>query len=193
MTPEDQLKERSGNSCELCGASSSLSVYVIPAESGVAADGSVYLCEKCQRQIERKEEPDANHWLCLKTCMWSEVPAVQVLSWRLLNRLKNETWASDALDMLYLDEDILAWAKASGDHLSSGEDAMHRDCNGALLQTGDTVTLIKSLDVKGSQINAKIGTVVKNIRTVSDNTEQIEGKIEGQQIVILTKYVRRQN
>lgn len=68
---------------------------------------------------------------------------------------------------------------------------MLRDCNGALLNTGDTITLIKSIDVKGSQINAKIGTVVKNIRIVADNTEQIEGKIEGQQIVILTKFVRK--
>jgi len=51
--------------------------------------------------------------------------------------------------------------------------------------------LTKSLDVKGSQINARIGTTVKNIKLVPDNTEQIEGKIEGQQIVILTKYVRK--
>jgi protein PhnA len=33
--------------------------------------------------------------------------------------------------------------------------------------------------------------VVKNIRLVADNTEQIEGKIEGQTIVILTKYLRK--
>jgi protein PhnA len=41
-------------------------------------------------------------------------------------------------------------------------------------------------------MNAKMGTVVKNIRLVEENTEQIEGKIEGQTIVILTKYVRKQ-
>lgn len=123
--------------------------------------------------------------------MWSETPAVQVVSWRILNRLKQESWAADALDMLYLDDETLEWAKASGDHIESEADDMHRDCNGALLQTGDTVTLIKSLDVKGSQINAKIGTVVKNIKIVADNTSQIEGKIEGQQIVILTKFVRK--
>ena len=38
-----------------------------------------------------------------------------------------------------------------------------------------------------------MGAVVKNIRVVEDNTEQIEGKIEGQLIVILTKYVRKQS
>ncbi|HEY1199872.1 MAG TPA: PhnA domain-containing protein, partial [Niastella sp.] len=36
-------------------------------------------------------------------------------------------------------------------------------------------------------------TVVKNIRLVEENTAQIEGRIEGQVIVILTKYVRRQS
>ena len=57
---------------------------------------------------------------------------------------------------------------------------------------GDNVVLTKSLDVKGSTVNAKVGTVVRNIRLVSGNTEQIEGRIEGQQIVILTKYLRKQ-
>jgi len=93
---------------------------------------------------------------------------------------------------MYLEDDNLTWAKATGDHLETETSEVHVDCNGAILNTGDTVTLIKSLDVKGSQINAKIGTVVKNIKLVSDNTDQIEGKIEGQQIVILTKFVRKQ-
>jgi protein PhnA len=69
---------------------------------------------------------------------------------------------------------------------------LHKDANGNLLQTGETIILTKSLDVKGTSMNAKMGTVVKNIRLVPENTEQIEGKIEGQVIVILTKYVRKQ-
>jgi protein PhnA len=109
----------------------------------------------------------------------------------MLNRLRGETWAMEALDLLYLDDDTLAWAKAAGDHENSSAVDLHRDCNGTILQTGDTIVLTKSLEVKGSQLNAKMGTAVKNIKLVSDNTEQIEGKIEGQQIVILTKYVRK--
>ena len=97
------------------------------------------------------------------------------------------------LDMMYLTDETLAWAKASGDHDNDDAVELHKDSNGALLQNGDTVILTKSLDVKGSTLNAKMGTVVKNIRLVEDNTEQIEGKIEGQVIVILTKYVRKQN
>ena len=63
-----------------------------------------------------------------------------------------------------------------------------RDCSG----DGDTVVLTKSLDVKGSTLNAKMGTAVRNIRLVPNNTEQIEGRVDGQLIVILTKYVKKQ-
>jgi len=125
--------------------------------------------------------------------MWSEVPAVQIVSWRMMNRFRNESWASENLDMMFLDEQNLAWAKATGDHETDGSVDLHKDCNGNLLQDGDIVVLIKSLDVKGSTLNAKLGTVVRNIRLVKNNTEQIEGRIESQQIVILTKYVRKQH
>ena len=111
----------------------------------------------------------------------------------MLSRLHNESWASDNLDMLYLDDKKLTWAKASGDHEADSTVELHEDAYGALLQNGDTVILTKSLDVKGSTLNARMGTVVRNIRLVEDNTEQIDGKIEGQTIVILTKYVRKQN
>ena len=113
------------------------------------------------------------------------------MAWRLLSRLSSESWAVDAKDMLYFDDETLAWAKATGDHENSSEIEFHKDSNGNLLQNGDSVVLIKSLDVKGSSLNAKLGTVVRNIRLVHDNTEQIEGKIEGQTIVILTKYLRK--
>jgi protein PhnA len=124
--------------------------------------------------------------------MWSEFPAVQVVSWRMLNRLRAESWAAEQLDLMYLDEERLAWAKATGDHENDASVDLHRDSNGAILQSGDSVVLTKSLDVKGSTLNAKMGTVLKNIRLVADNTEQIEGKIEGQTFVILTKFVRKQ-
>jgi protein PhnA len=151
------------------------------------------ICDKCRLQIEKKEELNGEHWRCLSESMWSEIAGVQVVSWRMLNRLRNESWAMDNLDMMYLDDDRLAWAKATNDHENDVTVELHKDCNGNTLQTGDTVVLIKSLDVKGSTLNAKMGTVVKNIRLVEENTEQIEGRIEGQVIVILTKYVRKQN
>jgi protein PhnA len=192
MKLEEQLQQRSGGNCELCNAEQPLKMYEVAPQTGSAADSTIMICGKCRAQIEKKEELDPAHWRVLTTSMWSEVPGVLVASWRMLQRLRGESWAADALDMLYLDDDMLAWAKASGDHESDAAVELHKDANGAVLHAGDTVVLTKSLDVKGSTLNAKMGTVVKNIRLVEGNTEQIEGKIEGQVIVILTKYVRKQ-
>lgn len=192
MKVEEQLVIRSGNACELCKSTDDLKLFEVPPQKGLSADTSIMICTKCLAQIDKKEELDSNHWKCLTESMWSEVPSVQVTAWRMLNRLRNESWASESLDMLYLTDENLAWAKTTGDHENDSHVDLHKDSNGHILQNGDSVVLIKSLDVKGSTLNAKMGTVVKNIRIVEDNTEQIEGRIEGQQIVILTKYVRKQ-
>lgn len=192
MKVEEQLAIRSEHKCELCKATDNLKLFEIPPQSGISADTCIFICPKCTAQIEKKEELDSNHWKCLTESMWSEVPAVQVTAWRMLNRLRNESWASESLDMLYLTDENLDWAKKTGDHENDASVDLHKDSNGHVLQNGDSVVLIKSLDVKGSTLNAKMGTVVKNIRVVEDNTEQIEGRVEGQQIVILTKYVRKQ-
>lgn len=192
MKVEEQLAIRSENKCELCKSADGLALYEVPPLNGLSADTAILVCPKCLAQIEKKEELDSKHWSCLTESMWSEVPAVQVTAWRMLNRLRNESWASESLDMLYLTDENLAWAKTTGDHENDASVDLHKDSNGHVLQNGDTVVLIKSLDVKGSTLTAKLGTVVKNIRIVEDNTEQIEGKVEGQQIVILTKYVRKQ-
>ncbi|RYZ23010.1 MAG: PhnA protein [Chitinophagaceae bacterium] len=192
MKLEDLLRDRSAGKCELCGGANGPQPFAVPPQDGADAGNTVMLCGKCRAQVDRKEELDPAHWRVLSDTMWSEVPGVQVLAWRMLNRLRNESWAADLLDMLYLDEERLAWAKATGDHENDGSVDLHRDANGNQLLEGDNVVLIKSLDVKGSTLTAKLGTVVRNIRLVPDNHEQIEGRVEGQQIVILTKYVRRQ-
>lgn len=192
MTLEEKLKDRSGNQCELCAATDKLNIYEVPPQTGGYEENNILICDKCLAQIEKKEELDGSHWGVLTTSMWSEVPGVQVVSWRMLNRLRNEAWAAESLDMMYLDDERLAWAKATGDHENDASVDLHKDANGAQLHEGDAVVLTKSLDVKGSTVNARVGTVVRNIHLVKDNTEQIEGRIEGQMIVILTKYVRRQ-
>ncbi|MDO8995762.1 MAG: PhnA domain-containing protein [Sediminibacterium sp.] len=191
MSLAKSIEARSQNQCELCAATTPLSLYEVPPVDRTTEENCIMICTKCLQQIEKKEALDSKHWDCLNTAMWSEVPGIQVVSWRMLNRLRNESWAADLLDMLYLDDDKLAWAKATGDHDNDGSVDLHLDCNGQQLFSGDSIVLTKSLDVKGTSLNAKMGTVVKNIRLVPDNTEQIEGKIEGQMIVILTKYVRK--
>lgn len=191
MSLEKQLQTRSGNKCELCTAEGNLSVYEVPPTSNANADNSILVCKTCLDQIEKTEQINPEHWKVLTETMWNEFAPVQVVAWRMLSRLRNEGWAADSLDILYLADETLEWAKKTGDHEQDGTVEFHQDSNGARLLEGDTVVLIKTLDVKGSTISAKLGTVVKNIRLVHNNTEQIEGKVEGQTIVILTKYLRK--
>lgn len=149
------------------------------------------LCSICAAQLHREQAMDANHWRCLNDSMWSEVPAVQVLAWRLLKRLHAESWARDLSDMLYLDEATMVWAAAVSDEAVEEASVKHVDSNGSTLEAGDTVTLIKDLVVKGGGFTAKRGTAVRNITLVADNAEHLEGRVNGQKIVILTQFVKK--
>jgi protein PhnA len=190
MSTETELHARSGSACELCGATNGLQVYEVPPVSD-RVDACVLLCETCQAQLALSGESDANHWRCLNDSMWSPVPAVQVVAWRILNRFRSAGWPIDLLDRLYLDDDTLAWAQATEAGSKADESRKHVDCNGVVLQAGDTVTLTKDLNVKGAHFAAKRGTSVRGISLVYDNPEEIEGRVNGQQIVILTQFVKK--
>ena len=188
MSIEKALIERSSNQCELCAATENLSVYEVPPVTETHSDKCIYTCQTCKDQIENNSEITPTHWHCLNDSMWSQTPAVQVVAYRMLSRLAPDNgWAQDALDMIYLEEDTLTWAKKA---LAEDDDLRHVDSNGVVLQAGDTVTLIKDLDVKGSSLTAKRGTAVRNIGLTS-NPEHIEGRVDGQRIVILTKFVKK--
>ncbi|MBW2010344.1 MAG: PhnA domain-containing protein [Deltaproteobacteria bacterium] len=193
MSTEKALQVRSESKCELCGATESLGVYEVPPGSNGSTDECILICETCREQIENPEKVDVHHWRCLNDSMWSQVPAVQVMVWRMLKRLSTEAWPQDLLDMLYLDEGTQAWAQATGEGESDEDAVKHVDSNGAVIESGDTVTLIKDLNVKGANFTAKRGTVVRGISLVADNLEHIEGRVNGQQIVILTKFVKKAN
>jgi protein PhnA len=109
----------------------------------------------------------------------------------MLSRLRNEGWPKDLLEMLYLEDDDLRFAKESGDHLDESEKIIHRDINGTILQAGDSVVLIKDLKVKGSSMVAKQGTAVRRISLDHENAKYIEGKVGPTQIVIITDYVKK--
>ncbi len=190
MSTEQALQERSESKCELCSATENLGVYEVPPESDGSEDQCIFICATCREQVEDPNKVDANHWRCLNDSMWSQMPAVQVMAWRMLTHLSSEGWPQDLLDMLYLDEETLAWAN-SGMEDSDEDGVKHVDSNGAILEAGDTVTLIKDLDVKGANFTAKRGTAVRGISLVADNPEHIEGRVEGQRIVILTKFVKK--
>ena len=191
MSLLQELQDRSGNQCELCTSKNSLSIYEVPPISTGGVDGSLLACENCQHQIENPDTTDSNHWRCLNDSMWSEFRAVKVVAWRLLHRLKKEGWPQDLLDMMYLEPEELTFAQAKGEHLDDSEKVIHRDSNGAILQAGDNVVLIKDLKVKGSSMVCKQGTAVRRISLDPENAEYIEGKVDGQNIVIVTKYVKK--
>ncbi|HLT34326.1 MAG TPA: PhnA domain-containing protein [Aquaticitalea sp.] len=191
MSVFQMLQDRSHNQCELCSSTGHLSQYTIPPSLNENVANDVLLCKTCLDQIEGNIEMDVNHWRCLNDSMWSEHVAVQVMAWRVLQRLRSEGWPKDLLDMMYLDDEALTLARATGEHEDEANKIIHRDVNGVILEHGDSVVLIKDLKVKGSSMVAKQGTAVRNIRLDHENAEYIEGKVDGQQIVIITKYVKK--
>jgi len=191
MTTEQSLLERSNSKCELCSAEDNLSVYNLPPEGQDTVDQSILVCETCHAQITQASPLSEDHWRCLNDSMWSTVPAVQVMAWRLLKALSSASWAQDLLEMLYLDPEMQTWAESDSISALSDEDSEKTvDNNGTPLLAGDTVTLIKDLDVKGAGFTAKRGTVVKNI-TLTDNPLHIEGRVNGVRIVLVADYLKK--
>ena len=188
MSIEKELEVRSGGVCELCGGSEGLGVYEVRPSDG-SADKAVYLCSTCQAQISNPDTMDEIHFNCLNDSMWSEVPAVAVLSYRILKALGRQ----DLVDMLYMEDDVKAWADAESIGMDSDNEGgvIHKDANGVTLSAGDTVVITKDLDVKGTSFVAKRGTAVRNIALVQDNAELIEGRVNGVKIQILTKFLKK--
>ena len=131
--------------CDLCNSDVNVSEYKVAPK-----DEYVNLCEVCKSQIE-SNNLDENHFNCLNDSMWSEKPAVKVLSYRLLKALNR----NDLLDMMYLEPDELAWAEMEAEEKF--------DSVGNKISNGDNVMVIKDLNVKGGD-TIKRGTIFKNIR-----------------------------
>ena len=171
------LTDRAENACELCRATDALDAVAVAPR-----DEHILVCAGCAEQMGRAEL-DENHWFCLQESAWSGEPAVQVTAYRLLGRL-TASWAADLLDQLYLDDDTREWAE------DTGANDQPVDSNGTVLVDGDSVTLIKDLNVKGGGFTAKRGTLVKNIRTGSDPTH-VEGRVNKVAIFLKTCFLKK--
>ena len=191
MNLEKDLQERSQHSCELCKSNENLSIYTVQPSKKMDVTDSIYACATCTSQIENSDLLNPNHWRCLNDSMWSELHPVQVIAWRMLNRVLSAGWSQDLLDMMYLDDTALEWAKALGDGVEETTKVVHRDVNGVILEAGDSVVLIKDLKVKGTSMVAKQGTAVRRISLDHENETYIEGKVDGKQIVIITQFVKK--
>lgn len=65
-----------------------------------------------------------------------------------------------------------------------------KDSNGTILNTGDSVHLIKDLKVKGSSLVLKRGKVIKNIK-LTDNEDEVDCRVDGSNIVLRTEFLKK--
>ncbi len=184
MSISNQLKQRNGDLCELCNAENAINAYTVSPKSEDQIENQVAVCDTCLKSID---DPNASfHWRCLEGSIWNPEPSVQALSYRILQNFKNEEWVSSILNNVDLDESVIDWAMSSFMVAD-----VHKDAFGNILENGDNVVLTQALNVKGTSFTASKGVVVKKIKLVHDNPEQIEGKINDQVIVILCKFVKK--
>jgi protein PhnA len=184
MAISAKLKERCVNVCELCASLPAMHEYTVTPKSDDSVENQVALCDTCLNAIGAKDK--GNYWRILEGAIWHIEPAIQALSYRLLQTYKEQDWANDIINSVDLHENTVQWAMSSFEVT-----AVHKDAFGNQLANGDTVVLTHALNVKGTSFTAAKSTVVKKIRLVADNAEQIEGKINEQTIVILTKFVKK--
>ena len=178
---------RAGNTCELCGSKELVALYEVPFSPDSEADTHIAACQHCRNQLNGETDIDVAHWRCLNDAIWSPVAPIQVVAWRMLNKLKSESWAQDLLDIAYLEDNVREWGEAGLVDLNR-EPTL--DCNGTPLAAGDSVHLVKDLNVKGANFTAKRGTPVRNI-SLSDNPLHIEGRVNGTRIVIIAEYTKK--
>lgn len=184
MAISAKISERCQGVCELCNELAADHEYLVSPKTDEVPANQVALCNVCLDAIAANDTSD--YWRFLEGSIWSPIPSVQALSCRILSTCQSDEWARNILDAVELDEDVTQWA------LSSLEvAAVHKDAFGNKLENGDTIVLTQGLNVKGTSFMAAKGTIVRKIKLVHDNPEQIEGKINDQLIVILTKFVKK--
>jgi len=123
-------------------------------------------------------DPDSDGWFLYGHSAPDAAPSLEL--WNMSE--------DDAKDMAQND-----WGVSPSDWSTTGasDKPETRDCNGTPLQDGDTVTLIKDLDVKGAGTTLKRGTTVKNI-TLTDDPELIDCRTkEVKGLVLKTCFVKK--
>jgi protein PhnA len=169
--------------CELCSSEENVSLVALPISDG-SEEQSVYLCEHCKSQIE-SGDLDENHFNCLNDSMWSETPAAKIMSYILFSRLGRQ----DMIEMMYLEEDELKLAEQAVN--AEANKVTFRDANGVELHAGDSIVILKDLDVKGAGFTAKRGTTVTRIALPNDMDDHVEGRVNGTKIFLKTEFIKK--
>lgn len=75
--------------------------------------------------------------------------------------------------------------------MEENEEDIVVDCQGTKLEAGDTVQVIKELDVKGTKITIRKGTIIKNIKLTGDE-DLVECRVENTKGILLrTEFLRK--
>jgi protein PhnA len=183
MSILNQLQERCQGTCELCNNETAAHTFYLNSKED-DINLQVAICNTCKSSVE--DEKAEFHWRCLEGSIWSPIESVQALCYRILKKYSEQNWAADILNSVDLEDRVKELAMQGTE-----KKEIHKDAFGNILQNGDNVVLTQALDVKGTSFTASKGTVVKKIKLVQDNPEQIEGKINEQLIVILAKFVKK--
>lgn len=112
-----ELTRRSGSSCELCGASGvSLSIFEVPpSKEEPTPSDCVFICSACREQLDNSKKFKGTHWRCLTDRVWSEIPAVKILSLMILKKVSlTESWASGVIEEVYLTDEERALVQKYG-------------------------------------------------------------------------------
>lgn len=107
------LARRAKSKCEITGAAGvplwPYEVPPVPAEPEF--DRTLLISETCHEMLDHPDRLAGREWQCLTRAVWSEIPAVQVVAWRMLGELaKREDWAREALQDVFLEPEIETWA-----------------------------------------------------------------------------------
>ena len=183
------LQARANGQCELCQDATDLRAVAVTPHTDADLEHGLVACAACAAQLDG-EAPDADRLRGpLQGAVWSEHVSVQVSAWRLLARMPDEAWAVELKEQVWLDEETRAWAESGLPEKVEAAEVIV-DANGTPIEAGDSVSLTRSLDVKGTTFVAKRGTVVRNIR-LCDVDGHIEGKVNGVTIYIKTCYLKK--
>ena len=171
------------NVCELCSSEDGVSEVELPVSDG-SVEQSICLCANCKTQIE-SGELDENHFNCLNDSMWSETPAAKIMSYILWSKLGRQ----DMVEMMYLEEDELNLAQQAVN--AEVNKLVYKDANGVELQAGDSIVILKDLEVKGAGFTAKRGTTVTRIGLAPGDAGHVEGRVNGTKIFIKTEFIKK--
>jgi protein PhnA len=109
------LARRAKSKCELTGAAGvPLRPYEVPPVADEPdIERTLLISAACYEVLEHPKRLKGREWQCLAEVVWSEMPAVQVVAWRMLNHLaKSEDWAREVTEEVFLDEEVDEWAKS---------------------------------------------------------------------------------